>query len=137
MKTFFSGCILAFLGMAFLNACQQNPYKHGEILYEGFCASCHMSDGTGLIGNIPPLKGSDFLINHKDQVACIIRYGIADTLVVNGSTYSQPMAGIPQLSDIEIANIINYINHAWENDYGFYPPAEVKTSLENCQTKGK
>ena len=65
-------------------------------------------------------------------VPCIIRYGLADTIQVNGKDYWQPMTGIAHLTDIEISNIINYINEAWGNDLGFYPPDKVKETLTVC-----
>ncbi len=116
-----------------LESCQSNPYVHGEILYENFCANCHMEDGTGLIGNIPPLAGADFLTKYADQLPCIIRYGVTDTLTVNGKQYAAPMAGIPELTDIEVTNVINYINHAWGNDNGFTRPTDVQVILEGCK----
>ena len=102
-------------------------------MYQNFCVNCHMEDGTGLPGNIPPLAGADFLTTHAAELPCIIRYGIQDTIVVNGVTYSAPMAGVPQLTDIEITNIINYMNHAWGNDNGFTRPDDVQKLLANCK----
>lgn len=113
--------------------CQQNPYAHGKIMYENFCVNCHMEDGSGLIGNIPPLADADYLQNHEDKLACIIRYGIAEEIVVNGKKYNQPMPGVPQLTDVEIANIINYINHEWGNDNGYTNVKSVQTQLEGCK----
>ena len=127
--------ISLFLFVAMLSVlwtCDSQPYRQGMILYENFCANCHMNDGSGLVGNIPPLAASDYLAANPLVAVCIIRYGQADTIVVNGQTYSEPMAAIPQLSDFEIANVINYINHAWGNDYGFVRIDEVRATLENC-----
>jgi hypothetical protein len=42
------------------------------------------------------------------------------------------MVGIPQLSDFEITNVINYINSAWGNDYGYTKITEVQEALETC-----
>ncbi len=91
-----------------------------------------MPDGSGLGGNIPPLAGSDYIKNDPVKMACIIRYGISDSIVVNGRKYGQPMEGIQKLSDFEIANIINYINHSWGNQYGFVQIGEVREALNNC-----
>jgi len=113
--------------------CQQNPYAHGKIMYENFCVNCHMEDGTGLKGNIPPLAGADYLINHADKLPCIIRYGINEEMVVNGETYHAPMEGIPQLKEVEIANIINYINHEWGNNNGYTSIQAVRKQLETCE----
>jgi len=91
-----------------------------------------MEDGTGLKGIIPPLAGSDYLKNNPLDVACIIRYGMEGEVVVNGKTYNQPMAGIHYVTDTEIANIINYINHAWGNDYGMVDFKEMRIRLKEC-----
>lgn len=123
---------LLFSFFALLN-CNQKPYAHGKIMYENFCVNCHMEDGSGLIGNIPPLAGADYLTKHADQLACVIRYGLEGEITVNGKKYSAPMAGVPQLTDVEIANIINYINHEWGNDNGYTTITQVQDQLKNCQ----
>jgi hypothetical protein len=43
------------------------------------------------------------------------------------------MAGIPQLNEFEIANIINYIHHSWGNDLGYFPLEKVRAALETCK----
>ena len=92
-----------------------------------------MADGTGLRANIPPLAGADYLKKQQDKISCIIRNGQVGEIVVNGITYDEPMAGITTLSDFQIANIINYINHAWGNDYGFVKVEDIRQQLENCK----
>lgn len=84
-------------------------------------------------GLIPPLAGSDYLAKNQDQVACIIRFGQKGPIEVNGKIYDQEMQGIGRLSDFEIANVINYINHAWGNDLGYRQIQEIQSNLENCE----
>lgn len=108
------------------------PYKKGEALYKTHCANCHMPDGTGLEGNIPPLAGSDYFLNNPVATACFIRYGLQDTISVKGRVYSQPMAAIPQLGELEITNIINYIGHSWGNRAPYLSLEKVKKKLEAC-----
>lgn len=124
---------LAGYWMIMAGSCTQEPYPQGKILYQNFCENCHMDNGSGLEGLIPPVVGADFV---RDQVAatvCIIRYGQEEPLVVNGRQYTQPMPASPQLSDFEITNIINYIRHAWGNDYGYVSLQQVREALEDCQ----
>jgi mono/diheme cytochrome c family protein len=118
--------------------CGSKPFQQGEILYQNFCANCHMDDGSGLEGLIPPLAGADYLRDPRRQalLPCVIRHGISDTIVVSGVAYAQPMPGAPQLSDFEITNIINYINQAWGNDLGYTKYEKVKQALENCENFG-
>ncbi|MCI5080503.1 MAG: cytochrome c [Saprospiraceae bacterium] len=126
--------LIAAAGMIVLfDSCRGETYEQGRILYENFCANCHMDDGSGLAGNIPPLAKADWVKQSGAEMACVIRYGMEGEIVVNGRTYNQAMAGIPQLSDFEITNVINYINHSWGNDYGVMTLEEVRSALENCK----
>ena len=113
-------------------SCKEETFYQGHSIYDSICANCHMEDGTGLKGIIPPLAGSDYLKNNQLDVGCIIRYGQEGEVIVNGKTYNQPMAGIPYLTDTEIANIINYINHAWGNDYGMVDFKNLRIKLKEC-----
>lgn len=131
--------IAALFGLFFallLPSCGGNPYSQGENLYRGFCENCHMEDGSGLEALIPPLAKSDWLRERQSDLACLIRYGISDSLVVNGRQYAQPMAGIKRLSDTEITNVINYINHAWGNRLGVVKFETVREALEACEESG-
>jgi hypothetical protein len=92
-----------------------------------------MDSGEGLGALIPPLAGADYLAKNRDLLPCIIRYGLKDTIVVNGKIYSENMAGVADLSDIQITNLLNFINSSWGNQNPTYNYAEVKQLLENCQ----
>lgn len=90
-----------------------------------------MDDGTGLAELYPPLNGSDFLMNYKERLPHIMRYGIEGTLMVNGIEYDIPMSGLPELSAVEISNITNYILSAWTNKLGTMSFEDVMVSLES------
>jgi mono/diheme cytochrome c family protein len=126
--------ILAIAFGFFLNvySCKEETFYQGHSIYDSICANCHMEDGTGLKGLIPPLAGSDYLKNNQLEVGCIIRHGMEGEVVVNGKIYNQPMAGIPYVTDTEIANIINYINNAWGNDYGMVDFKKLRVKLKEC-----
>ena len=123
---------LLLCGLLVSNCENRKRFWQGEILYNNFCANCHMDDGSGLRGLIPPLANADYVQADPLRMACIIRYGMKGEVVVNDTTYNQEMAGIPKLSDFEIANVINYINQAWGNDYGYVRFEDVKKNLESC-----
>jgi len=124
------------LAVMMLWACEnQQSYRQGESLYKTHCASCHIDDGLGLRGVIPPLAGSDYLARDPAGTACIIRNGLQSEITVNGITYKEPMAAIPQLSDFQIANIINYINSAWGNDLGYVSVPEIRKRLVGCEER--
>jgi mono/diheme cytochrome c family protein len=62
-----------------------------------------------------------------------LRYGLHDTITVNGKTYAEQMPANALLLDVDIANILNYVNHSWGNDNPPYSLEEVKRALEGCK----
>ncbi len=122
-----------FLG-GLISACEQQPYRMGERLYKANCANCHLDQGEGLGGLIPPLAGSDYLQGCRDRLPCIIQYGLKDTIVVNGKTYAEEMVGNDKLSDIQIVNLANFVLKRWGNEQ-LKPLTfeEAAASLKQCK----
>lgn len=134
LKTGRTSLIIAIMLSFFAGLrCTQSPYIQGEILYSNFCESCHMQDGSGLGAEIPPLAGADYVGLNQEKLACMIRHGLSEEITVNGLKYHQQMPGVEVLSDVEITNIINYVNQAWGNDFGTVTLGEVRTQLEACK----
>ena len=113
-----------------LSSISNNPAK---ISYEKRCASCHGIDGKGLKEMIPPLADSDWLKNNQDILSCIIKNGIKDTITVNGVKYDIEMLGQKNIQDIELTNIINYINTSWGNSISTKKNVEVIQELKKCE----
>jgi cytochrome c551 len=125
---------ICFFLLAFLfAACDTHLYREGERLYKSNCANCHMDNGEGLGELIPPLAGADYLGLNREKLPCVLRYGLKDTIVVNGKIYAEAMPGAAKLSDIHITNILNYINNSWGNQHEPYRLDEVRKLLEECQ----
>jgi len=122
-------CVVLFLFFS----CENEEFKQGYDLFLTYCSSCHLERGQGLRGLYPALANSDYLKEHQADIACIIKYGMEGEIVVNGKKFNQKMIGFKDLSDFEITNIINYINHSWGNDYGYVKFVDVKESLQNCE----
>ena len=125
-----------FLGAIFsatvLESCGEVPRSQGKALYEFYCANCHQPDGRGLIGNIPPLNQADWLESHRNDIACVIRYGMKGPMQVNGLNYNGVMAGAYRITDAEITNITNYILTSWDNDLPPIGATQVSEQLEAC-----
>ncbi len=123
---------LALLTLVFGQCGNTQGRMEGAALYRIHCANCHLDSGQGLGALIPPLAGSDYLAAHRERLPCIVRHGLKDTIVVNGTQYAEAMAGIETLSDIQIANILNYIHTSWGNDLPLYRLDEVQQLLKQC-----
>lgn len=126
------GFVFILLVTMFFRSCSKPPQKGAQV-YEKKCADCHGANGEGFRNLIPPLNNADFLDQHTDDFACIVAYGIDDTIVVNGVTFHQPMAGIPELNEVEIANVANYVYEQWSTSKKKFSPKEVETRIANCE----
>jgi mono/diheme cytochrome c family protein len=115
-------------------SCDMSGYPSGARVYKGTCANCHLDQGEGLGALIPPLANSDYWNAHRDKLACIVRYGLADTIKVNGVTYQEKMLAMPGLSDIQITNVLNYIGSRWGNHTATFRLEEVRAMLKDCNS---
>ena len=91
--------------------------RKGKELYNGAgsCVACHMPDGMGQKGTIPPLAGSDWLKGGSARSIAISLRGLAGPIKVNGKQFYSAMP--PQLlfDDQKLAYILSYVNNAWGN----------------------
>jgi len=118
-----------FIVSKVISKISSNPAK---ISYEKRCAECHGLNGEGLKEMLPPLANSDWLRNNQNKIACAIKHGIKGNIIVNGKEYDIDMLGEENIQDIEITNIINYINTSWNNNIPTKSNSEVIEDLKNC-----
>jgi mono/diheme cytochrome c family protein len=81
--------------------------QSGEALYEGVCQGCHMPDAHGALGaGAYPALASNTRLRAR-------MYPIL--VVINGQKAMPPFGA--ELSDEQIANVINYIRTRFGNHY--------------------
>ncbi|GAA4455479.1 hypothetical protein GCM10023189_23340 [Nibrella saemangeumensis] len=130
--SFVFGFVLLFIGCQSQEEIKRQKYiTEGKQLYKTYCANCHQPDGTGLANLYPPLNGSDYLVK-KDSVICLIRHGQQGPIVVNGQPYNRIMPANPQLSELEIAEIVTYIYNKWGNEKVVTDIKTVRNQLNKC-----
>ena len=114
---------------------QRQYFLQGEKLYKSYCTACHGAEGKGLGTLYPPLKDSDFLDGNESTIACGIKYGMTGPLTVNGKEYNQPMVGLTQLTNLQIAEIMTYVYASMgTNEDAFVEVKEVDEYLKNCDS---
>lgn len=129
--------VLAFFVLTLFSCQSEQELKSEQYFAEGYqlyttnCANCHQADGKGMANLYPPLTGSK-IIRDKAAMACIIRYGLKDTIMVHGKPFSRPMSANAKLQELEIAEIITYVNMKWGQDSVYTPIATVSKALEAC-----
>ena len=107
---------LLFFFLSTIVSAQQSlgdSYERGKLLYDDFCVRCHLPNGLGESGLVPPLANADFLDDIKATVHSI-KYGIHGPIIVNGVEYDGSMSPMG-LEDDEIADVTNFILNSWGN----------------------
>ncbi len=89
-------------------------------MYAANCTACHQANGQGIPGAFPPLAGGHAadLANAeggREYLVSSLLYGVQGELVVNGTSYAGVMPAWQQLSDDQIAAVLNYVTTAWDN----------------------
>jgi len=86
--------------------------QRGAALYLEFCSGCHQAKGRGVPGVFPPLAGNPVVI--APDPANILK------VVLGGVPAQGKYAPMPsfaaQLSDQQIADLVNYVRTSWGND---------------------
>ncbi|OZI36913.1 cytochrome c oxidase subunit II [Bordetella genomosp. 10] len=93
----------------------------GEKVFGANCVVCHQANGKGVPGSFPALDGDHIVLGPKAEQIKTVLHGHPGT--------AMPAFG-GQLNDVEIASVITYTRHAWDNKgKGQDPtvkPADVK-----------
>lgn len=102
--------------------------KRGKEVYALNCQNCHMEDGKGAPDINPPLANADYLKTSADTLIEVILNGQSGEVAVNGIKYNAIMPSQEYLTDVQIADVLNYVRNSWGNKIpGAITPAMVKS----------
>ena len=105
---------------------------NGQKVYRTHCQNCHGENGEGLGNLYPPLTDTTFLQTHRQDLACIIKNGTSGELEVAGKKFNNTMPA-SNLSAIDIAYVLTYINTKINKGKNLYPLEDVEKSLKGCK----
>lgn len=136
-KLLFKGakCLLvSIIGIWGIASCQtteelkkEQYFVEGFRLYQANCANCHQDDGAGMAKLYPSIAGSP-LLGSDAVLACLIKNGSK-----GDGPLKRPMPANPKLTELELAEIITYMNMKWASDTIAYTPTEmVHEALKAC-----
>jgi mono/diheme cytochrome c family protein len=103
--------------------------QNGQTVYATYCMSCHMENGAGLENAFPTLVKTGNL-NDKNRLVKIILQGMRGPITVKGMKYESEMAGV-DLTDKEVADVINYIRNSWGNKAPAMQVSEVAVAKKS------
>ncbi|MBV8639378.1 MAG: c-type cytochrome [Candidatus Eremiobacteraeota bacterium] len=98
----------------------------GAQTYAANCQSCHGATGSGIPGTFPPLA-ADPIVNGADGDAHvkIVLKGLSGKTIA-GTHYSAQMPAFSQLTDAQIAAVIDHERTSWGNHGPLVTPDTVK-----------
>jgi mono/diheme cytochrome c family protein len=98
----------------------------GANLYAQNCAACHGASGSGVPGAFPPLPHDPVVTaaNPAQHIAVVL-HGLHGK-AINGTSYSSQMPSFSQLSNDDIAAIIDHERTSWGNNAPTVTPQQVQ-----------
>jgi mono/diheme cytochrome c family protein len=119
--------IVAFILFVFLQPLPKESMERGKKVYDQYCMSCHMQDGTGVPRLNPPLVKTSYVIGSKTTIIEIILKGFDAQVEIEGEYYQNTMAPHDFLTDEQIADVATYVRNSFGNKSSVVVPADVKT----------
>jgi len=80
----------------------------GAEVYYGLCAACHMDDGRGVPNMQPALTARGALAGDATPLIRLLLYGPDKVLPANRTRYENPMPEMSNLTDEQIADVLNF-----------------------------
>jgi mono/diheme cytochrome c family protein len=94
----------------------QGDELSGRILYNTYCASCHLRNGKGDNNRYPPLTESEWVVGDVERLIGIVLHGKQGAMTVNGKTYDGLMPSNDHLDDHALASILTFVRMNFSNN---------------------
>ncbi|HLI11188.1 MAG TPA: c-type cytochrome [Alphaproteobacteria bacterium] len=110
----------------------------GAEVFAANCAACHGAEGKGVPGAFPPLAGDPVVnaANPTEQISTVL-HGLQGK-EIGGQKYSAQMpAFASQLSDEQIADVIDHERTSWGNHGSLITSADVVTVRANQPARAR
>jgi glucose/arabinose dehydrogenase/mono/diheme cytochrome c family protein len=124
-----------------LKGTERDLFVKGKAIYmrDGFCNTCHQSDGKGL-GNsgFPPIAGTKWVTGSEERLIKLVLKGLYGPIEVLDKKYPgqvpmTPFAGM--LNDEEVAAVLTYVRNSFGNKSSAISPEKVKSTRASIKDK--
>ncbi|UBM57522.1 c-type cytochrome [Marinilongibacter aquaticus] len=120
---------------------EQKAFLAGKEIYsrEGFCITCHQTDGKGLESSgFPPLAGNEWVQGDEEKLIKIVLHGLYGPIEIDGKKYPGQVPMTPfggMLNDEEIASVLTFVRGSFGNKAKAVKPETVKKVREATKDK--
>jgi len=102
-----------FVAMLLLSALQGSARADGSAIYSSHCVVCHQANGRGVAAVYPPLADSigEYVrvAQGREYLVHVVSFGMMGAISAQGKTYHGFMQAWPQLSDEDVAQVLNHV----------------------------
>lgn len=88
---------------------RNSRYDAGKLVYDRNCKVCHQVNRMGMPNVYPPLKNTERTNGDKDFLIDVVLNGLSGEVIVEGVKYNGVMASYRNLTNQQIADVLNYI----------------------------
>jgi mono/diheme cytochrome c family protein len=99
---------------------------NGQKIYLQYCLSCHQVDGGGVPNMNPPLVKTSYVKGDKIRLIKVVLNGFAQSVDIDGQSYSNNMPPQNFLKDQEIADVLTYVRNSFTNKGTAVSVAQVR-----------
>lgn len=103
----------------------QASITRGKSVYQEQCLSCHQADAGGVPGMNPPLIKTKYVLGDKPALIKVVLNGLSG-VEIDGEKFNGVMAPHPELTDLQIADVLTYLRNNFGNKASVVTPAQVK-----------
>ena len=124
-----------------LEGAAKKLFVMGDEIYhrEGFCVTCHQSDGKGLSASqFPPLAGQQWVTGSQERLIKVVLKGLMGPLELKGKSYPGQVPMTPfggMLDDKEIASVLTFVRNTFGNKADPILPEKVKEVRSSIKDK--
>jgi len=105
---------------------RNGSYEAGKMVYDRHCKVCHQANRMGISKIYPPIKNTKRVKGDKAYLIDVVLNGLSGEIKVEGVKYKGVMAPYKNLSDQQIADVINYIRNDSDGAKDMVSVDEVK-----------
>jgi glucose/arabinose dehydrogenase/mono/diheme cytochrome c family protein len=124
-----------------LKGAERDLFMKGKAIYvrDGFCNTCHQSDGKGLTSSgFPPIAGTKWVTGSEERLIKLVLKGLYGPIEVLDKKYPgqvpmTPFAGM--LNDEEVAAVLTYVRNSFGNKASAVSPEKVKSTRASIKDK--
>ncbi len=124
-----------------LKGAERDLFVKGKAIYarDGFCNTCHQSDGKGLSSSgFPPLAGTKWVTGNEERLIKLVLKGLYGPIEVLDKKYPgqvpmTPFAGM--LNDEEVAAVLTYVRNSFGNKASAVSAEKVKLTRDAIKDK--